>query len=576
MVAVAARRCERRNLHSAGAGAEEISDHHGGDDRLLAAHLPARPPARPARPRRGRSRRGLAPLPRRHHRESDDDAEPADRTRAFRRVLAAALAYQAHITRRTLRLAALSPSRLRFRLPGLPLAPLLFDDANATADAAAALQLAGALALLVWPRAGALCSAAAVAYLLLAEQSLYQNHYWLVLNVLLCYAAAARRPRALLSLLRFTTLVPYAFGAYAKLSEDWALRWEPAALWCARDLPRTSPRVLAPLLASPLCAPALSIGGIVIDAAVPLLLALPSAASRWRAVGYAAALGFHVCNALLFHIGIFPAVMAGALVLWPPPRLTGQPEAPEPPAKRGRANGATRRRDRSPARPRRSAPAGPPPPAAFTAFAAAYVALHLALPLRHGVLYPDRPLWTQEGYLFSWHMKLTRISGVALVEISSAADDDPRCALRRPLVLAPQFDASLSPYQSVFVATRPSMLLAYAADAAADAAAHCGGASARVVLSCFSLNGRRPQPLYNASAELLPIAASGAYERPGATGVGSWIVPLAPTGCADGLHAECAALLRNPAEAAPPALAAHPRFREQVEELRRAEAGACS
>ena len=114
------------------------------------------------------------------------------------------------------------------------------------------------------------------------------------------------------------------------------------------------------------------------------------------------------------------------------------------------------------------------------------------------------------------------------------------------------------------------------ADAAADAATHCGGASARVMLSCFSLNGRRPQPLYNASAELLPIAASGAYDWPGATGVGSWIVPLAPTGCADVLHDECAALLRNPAEAAPPALAAHPRFREQVEELRRAEAGACS
>ena len=299
--------------------------------------------------------------------------------------------------------------------------------------------------------------------------------------------------------------------------------------------------MLAPLLASPLCAPALSIGGIVIDAAVPLLLALPSAASRWRAVGYAAALGFHVCNALLFHIGIFPAVMAGALVLWPPPRLTGQPEAPEPPAKRGRANGATRRRDRSPARPRRSAPAGPPPHAAFTAFAAAYVALHLALPLRHAVLYPDRPLWTQEGYLFSWHMKLTRISGVALVEISAAADDDDALrALRRPLVLAPQFDASLSPYQSVFVATRPSMLLAYAADAAADAAADCGGASARVVLSCFSLNGRRPQPLYNASAELLPIAASGARAAGRHRG---WVVDRAAR--ADGVrrrfcHAECA------------------------------------
>ena len=53
-------------------------------------------------------------------------------------------------------------------------------------------------------------------------------------------------------------------------------------------------------------------------------------------------------------------------------------------------------------------------------------------------------------------------------------------------------------------------------------------------------------------------------------------MPLAPTGCADVLHDECAKLLRNPAEAAPPALAAHPRFREQVEELRRAEEGACS
>ena len=67
--------------------------------------------------------------------------------------------------------------------------------------------------------------------------------------------------------------------------------------------------------------------------------------------------------------------------------------------------------------------------------------------------------------------------------------------------------------------------------------------SVHAATSCFSLNGRSPQPLYRHDIDLLPIARAGTYDRLGASGVGTWLHALHPsdraTTRADG---DCAAL----------------------------------
>ena len=86
------------------------------------------------------------------------------------------------------------------------------------------LCVSGALlAFGVRTRAAAAIGCAALGHALLLDASLYQNHFWLLLQLLLCFAVVPPSP-LLRSLLRFATSLPYAFGALAKVaSADWLL-----------------------------------------------------------------------------------------------------------------------------------------------------------------------------------------------------------------------------------------------------------------------------------------------------------------------------------------------------------------
>jgi hypothetical protein len=113
-------------------------------------------------------------------------------------------------------------------------------------------------------------------------------------------------------------------------------------------------------------------------------------------LGAGIALIFHVSNAMLFHIGVFPWLMLGTLVLFPRPDwpriLVGRGEQPV----------------------EQVAPVQSGPRTLRTWLGAAalvtYVVLQLLVPLRHWCL-PGDVTWTEEGHRFSWRMKLRDKNG---------------------------------------------------------------------------------------------------------------------------------------------------------------------
>ncbi|MDX1547324.1 MAG: HTTM domain-containing protein, partial [Rhodothermales bacterium] len=239
-------------------------------------------------------------------------------------------------------------------------------------------------------------------YVFLLDQSNYLNHFYLIslISFLMIFVPAHRAvsldvvrkpglaaetvPAWSLWLLRFQIAVPYFFGGIAKLNGDW-LRGEPMRSWLADE---TAFPVIGPYFVEPWAPYLFSYGGLLLDLlVVPLLLW-----KRTRLAGYLMALTFHLMNAHLFQIGIFPWFMIGATLLFFEPerfrpilrwqQRLGAPAPPGPPR-------------RVPERIRRLVPG----------LLAAWMAVQILVPLRHW-LYPGNVSWTEEGHNFSWHMKL--------------------------------------------------------------------------------------------------------------------------------------------------------------------------
>ena len=202
-------------------------------------------------------------------------------------------------------------------------------------------------------------------------------------------------------LLRFQVGVVYAFAGLAKLHGDWVGRGLPLRLWlpARADLP-----LVGPLLAEPATAHVLSLAGAAFDlAVVPLLLW-----RRTRRVAWLVVVAFHVTTWALFPIGVFPWLMIGASTVffepdWPRRARTRLAAASARlPGSRGGGRTIAVPRPRSPSSPVRTR-------LAWVA-AAAWVAMQLALPLRH-LAYPGDHRWTGQGYRFAWNVLLTEKAG---------------------------------------------------------------------------------------------------------------------------------------------------------------------
>jgi hypothetical protein len=195
----------------------------------------------------------------------------------------------------------------------------------------------------------------------------------------------------MLLLLRTQVGLVYFFGGVAKLNPDW-LRGEPMRYFLG--LHADSP-VLGALVERDWVIYAFAYGGLLLDlTVVPFLLWRKS-----RPWAFSVALLFHLTNAWLFTLDIFPWFMIAATTLffspdWP--RRVAAWFSPRP-AVRGPAARAEPTRTVAPLRARERVLVGA---------LAVYVALHVLVPLR-SLLYPGNTLWTSEGQRFAWRMMLS-------------------------------------------------------------------------------------------------------------------------------------------------------------------------
>ncbi len=368
--------------------------------------------------------------------------------------------------------------------------------------ATAALLLAVGVAY----RLVAVLLCAAYAYFFLLEQSIYQNHYYLILlfSGLLIWIPADRAyalnrlwrplrpavvPRWAVLILRCQLFVMYIYGAIAKLNADW-LRGEPMySLFTQAD---AAVPAIAHVVPPALLAYGIAYAGILCDVAIPLLLVC----RRTVWLGFILASTFHILNGIFLQIGIFSYLAVGAITIffapdWPRRLrawLTATP-APHP------------------------APSTPAAPTRGTRLLLAalhvYVVLQLIVPLRH-LLYPGPVSWTEEGHRFAWHMKLRSKRSTLTITAT-----DP--ATGRRWQLDPATD--LSDRQMVKLRTAPDLLLQYV-HAQRDRLRAAGVADPVITVDWWcSLNGRPPQRLVDPAVNLAAVERSW---RPA-----PWILPLA-------------------------------------------------
>jgi vitamin K-dependent gamma-carboxylase len=351
----------------------------------------------------------------------------------------------------------------------------------------------------------------AFTYVFLLDKTQYQNHFYLIclVSALLALLPAHRAwsldrvlgrirgdetvPRWGLYALRMQIVLVYVFGGIAKLNDDW-LRGEPLGTWLLdlADLP-----IGGPLFALPFAGVAFAWSGLLIDLTVGFLLL----ARRTFCLGALLATAFHLLNAQLFTIGIFPYFMLATIGLFPAPDW--------PRALLERVTGTDVRRD--------GATRGPiAPPSgrrlesgvALLALLHVYFLVQFALPLRHW-LYPGDVSWTEEGHRFSWRMKLRDKD---VVEFTMTRID-PRTGEAHTV----DPDEYLTPRQVRKMTPRPDMIHQFARSLADDYEATHGVRPRITVRVRASLNGGPAEDLIDPRADLAARAPSLYHDE--------WIVP---------------------------------------------------
>ena len=133
-------------------------------------------------------------------------------------------------------------------------------------------------------------------------------------------------------------------------------------------------------------------GGIIFDLVViPMLM---YRRTRWLA--FAAFVGFHLFNSIVFHIGIFPYLMIGSAVLFFTPEVVRQAFFPHKP---------------KPDLTYHHQPLGISQKVGLSLYTL-FVVAQLLLPIRHHFIQGE-VLWTEEGHRLSWRMMLRARMGNA-------------------------------------------------------------------------------------------------------------------------------------------------------------------
>lgn len=354
--------------------------------------------------------------------------------------------------------------------------------------------LAAFIMLGLWYRASSILFFLGFTYVFLLDQANYLNHFYLIslLSFLMIFLPAHRMasldalrrpawrastgPAWPLWLLRFQVGVAYFFGGIAKINGDW-LRGEPMRMWLAA---RTDFPLIGPLFKEEAVVYLMSYGGLLLDLLiVPFLL--------WRKTRYVAmffGVLFHLTNAQLFSIGIFPWFMIASMVLFLDPTQLRPVMQRVETWLGGNANTfeATVQKTSSA---RRLVLAG----------LGLYVAFQVLMPFRHH-LYPGNVSWTEEGHNFSWHMKLRSKHG-ALKMYAVNLDTEE--------IFQIDLAAHLSPRQRRKMASRPDMVVLFAHHLRDTFQASGIDSVAIYAHNEVSLNGRKKELLIDPTVDLTEL-----------------------------------------------------------------------
>jgi hypothetical protein len=360
-------------------------------------------------------------------------------------------------------------------------------------------------------RASVLLFAVGFSYVQLLDRTHYLNHYYLTCLLAFLMALmpleglwsvdARRRPELrrdtvpawCLWALRAQLAVAYFFSGLAKLQPDWLLRGQPLEQWLDGT---PVARWLAPLVPLHTLALVASWGGMLVVLLGPPLMLW----RRSRPSAYAALLAFHLMTGVLLNIGVFPWLAALSMLLFFEPDWPRRVHA----RLRGVTMPVTAVRE-EPAGSRRGAPW-------LAVLLGAHFCVQVLVPLRHW-LYPGPVIWNEEGFLFSWHMKIMEKRAHARFEAA-----DPSTGERwrvDPL-------RYLTEKQAYRMVTHPDMLAAFARHVSEEYARQ-GRPSVEVrAWVAVRLNGRPRQLLVDPAVDLAGYRESLAPKP--------WVLPLEGAG----------------------------------------------
>lgn len=344
-------------------------------------------------------------------------------------------------------------------------------------------------------------------HVFLIDMANYLNHFYLIslISFLLIFMPAHRGgsldalrhpeiraktgPSWPLWLLRAQLGIVYFYGGIAKINADW-LRGEPMRMWLAK---RTDFPLIGPYFTEPWAPYLFSYGGLLLDLLiVPFLLW-----RRTRMAAFAVGVVFHLTNARLFDIGIFPWFMIGATLLFFDPN---------------QFRPFRRRIDKLLAVPKAGRGPIPSPSSLHKRITVSalvfYLTLQLLIPLRHW-LYPGNVHWTEEGHNFSWHMKLRDKRGTLELVATDPATGETWTINQRKY---------LSSRQRRKMRTRPDMILLFCHHLEKELSTKSHQNVEIHTVTNISLNGRAHQLLVDPTLDLTTVRRSILPS--------SWIVPL--------------------------------------------------
>ncbi len=341
-------------------------------------------------------------------------------------------------------------------------------------------------------------------YIFLVEESLYQNHMYLIaLLGFLMFIVPAQRvwsvdglrtnfsetvPRWCVLILKLQFVLVYFYGGIAKLSLDW-FQGHPISEFL---LLRASDPFFGPLLGHLFrehwFVTFITYGGIAVDLSIGFLLL--NRRTFW--LGASIALVFHLANSCMFSIDVFPWLMIASIGLFAPAdcpysvlnffkvKLPKQPQAVQPKTH-----------------------------VWMMILVHVYFAIQLLVPIRR-IFYPGDPCWSEQAHRFAWRM-LLRNKRSSAFEMTVV---DPRNGTVG--LVHPEYTLSNKQMQDLIVV--PHLMLHFAHFVANDFEQQVGVRPKVFVRAKVSLNGRPAQYIVDPTVDLAA--------QPDSLLPAKWIMPL--------------------------------------------------